>query len=1229
MPNPFYKTNTYGLELSGGVSIEFDVKHTGAIKVLGALFAFNGGVNGKLYFTQGSYLGYNAEGGFYDANLKDYQLVKDYIGDAITASNGETAHVTINLNATGFEVLVDGKLAYDQTILDTDNGSGTITDFTNVLTWLQSSATTLCMGYGAWWDLELANAAISNMEFYVNMSNDEAVVDGVIAALEKQIPVSTVTDISLPVTGGFGATISWESSNPDIIATDGKVTTPGKETEVTLTATVTKGSVSKTATFKVTVELPATSNVVLERELLEITADNQIERIDNPFFRKNLDSLIVDYDIIFPENAAKNGWDGIFAFYNSETAGRVSFQTNPYICLNEFLPEGQTNLWLDINSPNHQIIAGSLKKGQEYNVKIIITKTECRFYLDGELIVNADQSTMSGTADFAELLDYIGKCDKFSWGVGNAQEGGTAFWNTELSTIKNICISSNEYKSDSQEEVDLTSEPTVIDNPLYGKKLNEVVLDFTVNYAENAAMNGWDGLLTFFQPSTGAANGRVSIQTAPYICYNANGEWLDVNNPTNLLAANMDIPVTKLSKGKDYHYYISISSSEVVMEIDGEPVELNELASSSTVSYQDILNFISTCQKLSWGVELDKNCFWGMEKCTLKDATVKGYYSKEYTDVEEDNKKVTVTLHYPDGTTKKEMVRKNRKLNKPESEGEDENGKYIIDWYTDEAKTVLYDFNKAVTEDMDLYGTKNYNLVTVTLHYPDGTTKEEILEKDTKFTKPESEGEDEKGKYTIDWYTDEAKTVLYDFDTVVTEDMHLYGNKNYAPVVDDNKVTATLYYPKGHSGGTVQTVTLEKNAKLTKPEFEAEDANGKYGIIWYADEAKTVIYDFDEAVTEDISLYGTYYYYYEETGKDESGAETVTPTGIWVERIDDRQYTGAAIKPVVTVYDGTKKLQEKADYKVSYSNNKKVSTAENPAKVTITPCGNYEKASKFSVNFNITQREITKENVTLNYKPEMNVKYNKQKAVVGQTQKVSLKYGKLTIPAKEYTVTYMKGNEKVEQLTEEGIYQLVIETKDTSSYAGTLTYDIVVTDKVLMSALKFKVTAQTYTGSALTPPVTVTYKGKNVETDIFDIEYKDNINAGTASVTLTAKADSDYYGSRTVNFKINGTAINKAAIDGFQSTIAYTGDAVEQNVQLVLNKNKDTARTLVAGKDYEIAYSNNTDAGKATMTITGMGEFSGTVKKTFTVGKVNLKQAGADVKVEFVDTTQPLQTAQD
>ncbi|MDE7322594.1 MAG: hypothetical protein K2N73_07635 [Lachnospiraceae bacterium] len=1233
MKNPFYKTNTTGLELSGGVSIAFDVKHNGTVDALGALFAFNGNQSGKLYFTQGSYLGYNALGGYYDANLNNYNLVKDYIGDAIAESGKETAHVTINLTAAGFEVLVDDKLAYDQTILDTPNGAGDLQDFTNVLTWLQSSAPTLCMGYGAWWDDRLAKAVISNMKFYVNLSDDETTVDSVIAALEKQIPASTMKDITLPTAGSFGAAIQWTSSHPDIIAADGKVTQPDKETEVTLTATVTKGSVTKTAAFKVIVKLPATANVVLKKELLEITDAAQIELIDNPFYGKNLDTLVVDYDITFTEGGYKTGYDGIFAFYNSGTTGRVSFQTNPYICLNEMLLE--PNVFLDINHPEKNNLAKDMKFGQEYNVKIIIKKTACRIYLDGALVVDADENTLSGNADFTELLDYVGKCDKFSWGVGNQT---ASFWGSELSTVKNISISSNEYKSDCQEKVELATAPTVMDNPLYGKKLEEVVLDFNVNFAENAAMNGWDGLLAFYQPSEGAAGGRVSIQTAPYICYNetesADNKWLDINNPNDLNSANIEIPVTKLDRAQTHHYYIRISAFEVVMEIDGEKVEW---VKSGAASYRDMLDFISVCQKFSWGVTMNENCFWGMEKCTLKDASVRGYYSKEYTDVEEDNKKVTVTLHYPDGTTATEMLKKNTRLTKPAYTGEDENGTYQIDWYTDEAKTALYDFDTIVSENMDLYGSKNYNpseddnQVTVTLHYPDGTITTKTLDKNTKLTKPEFEGVDENGTYQIDWYADEAKTVLYDFDTIVSDDIALYGSKNYNQGGNDNKVTATLHYPDG----TVEVKILEKNSKLEKPVFEEEDANGKYGIIWYANEEKTTLYHFDDVVSEDIALYGSYYYYCEEPGKDENGTTTPTKTGIWVERINDQQYTGTAIKPAVTVYDGTKKLKEQVDYKVSYSDNKKVSTKDKPAKVLITPCGNYEKASKFSIDFNIRQRQLTKENVTINYKPEINVKYNKQKAVVGQIQKISLKYGKMTIPAKEYTITYKKGDETVENLTEAGTYQIVINTKDSSSFAGALSYDIVVTDKILTSALKFKAAAQNYSGEPLTTTIDVTHKGKSVVpdgqqlSDIFAIEYSNNTNAGTASVTLTAKADSNYYGSKTINFIINGTAINKAAIDGFQSSIPYTGEAVIQDVKLILNKGKAEEKILQLGTDYDIAYTDNENAGKAAMTITGKGAFSGTVKKTFTIGKINLKQAAGDVTAAFAETTQPLKVTQD
>lgn len=152
-------------------------------------------------------------------------------------------------------------------------------------------------------------------------------------------------------------------------------------------------------------------------------------------------------------------------------------------------------------------------------------------------------------------------------------------------------------------------------------------------------------------------------------------------------------------------------------------------------------------------------------------------------------------------------------------------------------------------------------------------------------------------------------------------------------------------------------------------------------------------------------------------------------------------------------------------------------------------------------------------------------------------------------------------------------------------------------------------------------------QGEKQLADIFVIEYDNNTNAGTASVTLTAKENSDYYGSRTVNFQIKGTEIKKARIEGFQSTISYTGEARTQNATLILNKGKADEKTLVINQDYTVAYANNINAGKATMTITGIGAFSGTVKKTFTVGKVNLKNA-TGVNVSFAEA-EPVKVLQD
>lgn len=82
--------------------------------------------------------------------------------------------------------------------------------------------------------------------------------------------VSAVTeDLTLPVKGAAGSDISWTSSNPDVIATDGKVTRPeagSGDAKVTLTATITAGKESAIKTFEVTVKQKLTDKEIVEKD---------------------------------------------------------------------------------------------------------------------------------------------------------------------------------------------------------------------------------------------------------------------------------------------------------------------------------------------------------------------------------------------------------------------------------------------------------------------------------------------------------------------------------------------------------------------------------------------------------------------------------------------------------------------------------------------------------------------------------------------------------------------------------------------------------------------------------------------------------------------------------------------------------------------------------------------------------------------------------------------------
>ncbi|MBE6033707.1 MAG: DUF4430 domain-containing protein [Clostridiales bacterium] len=92
---------------------------------------------------------------------------------------------------------------------------------------------------------------------------DETSTKGTADYEALSVPLFVVEDISLPTTGENGSTIAWQSSDPAVIAADGKVTPDVTEDKrVILTATVVNGDYSKEKEFPVTVSRILTENVV-------------------------------------------------------------------------------------------------------------------------------------------------------------------------------------------------------------------------------------------------------------------------------------------------------------------------------------------------------------------------------------------------------------------------------------------------------------------------------------------------------------------------------------------------------------------------------------------------------------------------------------------------------------------------------------------------------------------------------------------------------------------------------------------------------------------------------------------------------------------------------------------------------------------------------------------------------------------------------------------------------
>ena len=132
----------------------------------------------------------------------------------------------------------------------------------------------------------------------------------------------------------------------------------------------------------------------------------------------------------------------------------------------------------------------------------------------------------------------------------------------------------------------------------------------------------------------------------------------------------------------------------------------------------------------------------------------------------------------------------------------------------------------------------------------------------------------------------------------------------------------------------------------------------------------------------------------------------------------------------------------------------------------------------------------------------------------------------------------------------------------------------------------------TYNGKAQNSDITVTNAGIVLKkgTD-YTLSYNNDTNAGTAAVTITGKGN--YTGRAVKHFIISRRGVNTLSTGGI-SNRTYTGRIIKPSVTV-----KYGSKTLRQNTDYTLSYGKNKNTGKATVKVTGKGNYTGTVTKSF------------------------------
>lgn len=369
-----------------------------------------------------------------------------------------------------------------------------------------------------------------------------------------------------------------------------------------------------------------------------------------------------------------------------------------------------------------------------------------------------------------------------------------------------------------------------------------------------------------------------------------------------------------------------------------------------------------------------------------------------------------------------------------------------------------------------------------------------------------------------------------------------------------------------------------------------------------------------------------------DTGKMLDLSGKIWVAGFEVES-DDLVYTGQKIVQDLRVYYNDIALQEKTDYTLSYKNNVNAATYDSAKAPSVTVNLKGQYSGSVTLYFTIRPRDI---NSIDPYPASVSAKEAspgyEQTLVYAKSLKLpnpELKLGKNKLKVnKDFVCDYtpdpsaaadgslpMPENYKAGDSYEPGrSYRYTV--NGIGNYTGSLQMRLVVVqDKghnFDSASVKLDAGRYPYHGTPLSKEdvkiASVKLSNKLVEPDCYDYEVCSDDPAGAYVLVYPSQAglNAGYRGSKKVSLKLTGDRSIKDAVlgTGWKDEILFSQKTLEEAggfYQAQTDVLTYESEKLTEGKDYTVKYSNAKKTGKATVTFTGTGRYTGTLKKTYQI----------------------------